>query len=84
MTQNQTGWFLFAVGLLVIGALLVGDLVTLFRSHGTIDNAFVMGMLAHVSAPILAFSGGKKILPAAFLSVSDAKRAELSKDVMSV
>lgn len=79
MSTNQWGWFLFVVGLLVIIALLVGDLVTLFQNHGTVDTAFVTGMLAHVSAVALAFKGGLMILPNTQNTVSDQKRADLSK-----
>lgn len=80
MTTNQWGWFLFVAGLLVIIALLVGDLLTLWQSHGTVDMAFVYGMLAHVAAPALAFKGGLMILPHDPATVSDQTRADLSKE----
>lgn len=79
MTTNQWGWFLFVAGLLVIVALLVGDLMTLWQSHGTVDMAFVYGMIAHVAAPALAFKGGLMILPTSN-TVSDQKRADLSRE----
>lgn len=80
MTTNQWGWFYFVVGLLVIVALLVGDIVSLVQGGGRPDMAFVTGMLAHVFAVVTAFKGGHMILPHVNV-VSDSKRAQLQETV---
>ena len=88
MTKTQSGWFLFIVGLLVIGVLLTGDVIALVHSGGKIDMAFVLGMLAHVGAVVAAFVGGW-ILPSGMralnaMTVSDDTRAKISNEQVGV
>jgi len=84
VSQNQWGWFLFITGLCIIIALLIGDVVTLVRSGGAMDSAFVTGMIAHVLPVLAAFKGGSMLTLSSDQVVSNQKRAELSNDKVGV
>lgn len=79
MTKTQLGWLIFAAALLSMITLLAGDLMTLWKSNGTVDFAFVRGVLQHVGSTVAAFGGGVLVdRNAAAQKVSEEKRAELA------
>lgn len=59
MTPTQRGYFILGAALMVVAALLAGDLITLYRSGGSMDKAFGLGMVMHLIPVLAAYKAGK-------------------------
>lgn len=79
MNPTQTGWLLFLAALGMMSSLLAGDVSHLEHWRDALDPAFVAGVMTHLGAVIAAFVGGKLIPTVDAQTVSNEKRAELSK-----
>lgn len=61
MTNKMTGWLLFAAAIAMLFGLMAIDIILLNDWHEIKSPTFIGNLLAHISAVLTAFVGGKLI-----------------------
>ena len=61
MTNKQVGWTLFCAALAMLFGLMAVDIIALDSWHQMTTPGFIGNLLAHISAVLTAFVGGKLI-----------------------